>query len=249
MTVNSIPDERVLPKGYNPSHHIWQRRLCRFLLGTIGVPWLTKIDKVEGLENVPPTGPAIVMINHIAFVDSIVVLFTLPRNVVPMAKVEVYDYPVIGLFPRLWGVIPVRREEMDRRAIKMALDVLQAGEMILLAPEATRGPCLQQGKEGVAYLASRTGVPVVPVAIESTVGFPTYPFSRRWRGPGAHVRFGKPFRFRSDFQHPNRVQLRQMTDEAMYILAAMLPENRRGVYADLTQATQETIEYSDANNL
>jgi 1-acyl-sn-glycerol-3-phosphate acyltransferase len=49
------------------------------------------------------------MINHIAFVDPIVVLHIVPRNIVPMAKIEVYDYPLVGIFPRLWNVIPVRR--------------------------------------------------------------------------------------------------------------------------------------------
>jgi 1-acyl-sn-glycerol-3-phosphate acyltransferase len=90
----------------------------RFLIRTIGFTVLVKLASVEGLENVPSHGPAILMINHIAFVDPIVVLHLVPRNIVPMAKVEVYDYPVVGIFPRLWGVIPVRREEVDRRAIQ-----------------------------------------------------------------------------------------------------------------------------------
>ena len=67
-------------------------------------------------------------------------------------------------------------------------------------------------------------------------------FSSRWRGPGATVRFGRPFRFCPEIQ-PRRETLRQMTDEAMYILAAMLPEGRRGIYGDLSKATQETIEW------
>ena len=88
------------------------------------------------------------MINHIAFVDPIVVLHLLPRNIVPMAKIEVYNYPIVGIFPRMWGVIPVRREEVDRRAIQGALDVLRAGEIILVAPEATRSPQLNRVKRG-----------------------------------------------------------------------------------------------------
>jgi 1-acyl-sn-glycerol-3-phosphate acyltransferase len=141
----------------------------------------------------------------------------------------------------MWGVVPVRREETDRRAIQGALDVLRAGEIILVAPEATRSPQLQRGKEGVAYLAARSGVPVVPVAIEGTEGFPSLPFRQRWRGPGVQVRFGRPFSYHLAEGQPLRGQLRQMTDEAMYVLAAMLPEQRRGVYADLSQATQDTL--------
>jgi len=231
----SIPAPR-----YDHAHWERRRRFLRFLIRVIGFNLLVRLESVEGLENVPATGPAILMINHMAFVDPIVVLHLLPRNIVPMAKVEVYNYPLIGIFPRAWGVIPVRREEVDRRAIQGALDVLRAGEIILVAPEATRSPQLQRGKEGVAYLASRSGAPIIPVAIEGTEGFPTLPFRKRWRGPGVQVRFGRPFCFRTELERRHD-QLRQMTDEAMYLLAAMLPERRRGVYADLSKATRETL--------
>jgi 1-acyl-sn-glycerol-3-phosphate acyltransferase len=229
--------------GYNHQHYQLRRRLLRFLLRTIGFTLLARIEGVQGLQNIPASGPAILMINHIAFVDPIAVLHVLPRQVTPMAKIEVYSYPVIGLFPRIWGVIPVHREEADRRAIQQALSVLRAGEMILVAPEATRSPQLQTGKEGIAYLATRADAPIIPVAIEGTPGFPCLPFSARWRGPGIQLNFGRPFRFRH--AGPGRPDLRQMTDEAMYLLAAMLPPERRGVYSDLSQASQDTVEFLD----
>jgi 1-acyl-sn-glycerol-3-phosphate acyltransferase len=230
-------------RGY--SHARWEarRRVCRFLLHYIGFTILVKVDHIEGVDNVPDEGPAILMINHINFVDPFVVLNSLPRNIVPMAKVEVYNYPVIGIFPRIYGVIPVQREEIDRRAIQGALEVLRAGEVILVAPEAHRGPQLRQAKEGVAYLATRANAPIVPVAIDGTIGFPTLPFLPRWRQPGAVVKFGKPFRFKQSAQRAGRETLRQMTDEGMYILSAMLPEYRRGYYADLSRATRQTIEW------
>jgi 1-acyl-sn-glycerol-3-phosphate acyltransferase len=231
------------PARYNHAHWESRRRFLRFLIRVIGFNLLVRLDRVEGLENVPAHGPAIMMINHIAFVDPIVVLHLLPRNIVPLAKVEVYNYPLVGVFPRMWGVIPVRREEIDRRAIQGALDVLRAGEIILVAPEATRSPQLQQGKEGVAYLASRSGAPIVPVAIEGSEGFPTLPFKKRWRGPGVQVRFGRPFQYLPTEDRHRRDRMRQMTDEAMYILAAMLPESRRGVYSDLSKATQDTLAF------
>lgn len=233
----------MITKGYDHSRYEVRRRILRFLIRWIGFTILVKQEKVEGLENVPAQGPAILMINHIAFVDPIVVMHQLPRNIVPMAKVEVYDYPLIGMFPRIWGVIPVRREEFDRRAIQGAMEVLKSGEIILVAPEAHRGPALQHAKEGIAYLASRSGAPVVPVAMEGTEGYPSLPFLARWRGPGVQVRFGKPFRFRATISRTDRESLTKMTNEAMYVLAALLPEKRRGVYSDLSQATQETLEW------
>jgi 1-acyl-sn-glycerol-3-phosphate acyltransferase len=226
---------------YNHARWEKRRRILRFLIARIGFTLLAKLDRVEGIENIPAQGPAIVMINHIAFVDPIAVMHVLPRNIVPMAKIEVYNYPVVGLFPRLWGVIPVRRQEVDRRALQMALEILKAGEIILVAPEGHRHSELMDAKEGVAFLASRSGVPVIPTAIDGSPGFPTFRTNPRWRDPGIVIRFGRPFQYLNSIHHPSREQLRQMTDEAMYILAALLPEHRRGAYSDLSKATQETI--------
>ena len=228
---------------YDHAHYELRRRFLRFLIKYIAFTMLAKVDKVEGIENVPSQGPALLMINHIAFVDPFVVMHILPRNIVPLAKIEVYNYPIVGIFPKIWGVIPVRREETDRRAIQQVQEVLRAGEIVLVAPEGTRGPQLQQGRVGVAYLASRSGSPIIPVAISDTVGFPTLPYKPRWKGPGAHVRFGPPFRYRPEFKRAAHEQLRLMTDEAMYILAALLPEAQRGVYSDLAHSTQSTIEW------
>ena len=242
MTVDSLKKSHATRKRYKHSRHEPMRKFLRLLLKWIGFTTLAKVNQINGLENVPAVGPAILMINHIAFIDPIVVLHVVPRNIIPMAKVEVYDYPIIGLFPKLWGVIPVRREEVDRRAIQQVLEILSAGEITLLAPEGTRGPELKEGKEGVAYIASRSGAPVIPVAIWGTVGFPALRFTKPWNGPGATVTFGKPFYYRKEHQRAGRELLRKMTDEAMYILAGMLPPEQRGVYGDLSKATLDTIE-------
>ncbi|MBI4769689.1 MAG: 1-acyl-sn-glycerol-3-phosphate acyltransferase [Chloroflexi bacterium] len=225
-------------KPYNHSKLQFQRNILRWLVDQIAWRTLARIDSVQGLEHLPASGPAILMMNHIAFIDPIVVLGNLPRNIVPLAKAEVYWIPVWGVFPWLWQVIPVHRQELDRRALQSALEVLAAGEVILIAPDGTRHPALEQGKEGVAYLAYKSGVPVIPVAIGGTKGYPRFP---RGSGPGATVRLGAPFRFKALPRRPNREQLRQMTDEALYVLAAMLPERRRGYYADLSKATREFI--------
>jgi len=227
---------------YDHSRLESRRQVLRYMLRSIGFTLFAKVGSVEGIENVPKEGPAILMYNHISMIDTLLIMHVLPRNIVPMAKVEAYDYPVIGIFPKIWDVISVRRGEIDRKAILQALDVLKAGEIISIAPEGTRSPQLLNGKEGIAYLASRSGVPVIPVAISDTRGFPTIRYSRRWHGPGGHVRFGLPFQYKSQFLHAKRGQLRIMTDEAMYILASMLPEEQRGVYHDFSLATRDTIE-------
>jgi 1-acyl-sn-glycerol-3-phosphate acyltransferase len=230
------------PGGYDHARFEGRRRVLRWLLDEIGFRILAKIDRVEGLENLPRSGPAIVMINHIAFVDPIVVLGSIPRNLVPMTKREAFLYPLWGIFPVIWGVIPVRRDGVDRRAIRMALEVLDAGEVILVAPEGTRNPALQKPREGIAYLGYRSAAPIVPVAVTGTAGFPTIS-PKRLHQPGAVVKLGRPFQYRRVEGRLRSHRLQHMTDEAMYVLAEMLPENRRGEYADLSKATQETIEF------
>lgn len=227
---------------YDHGHYERRRRVLRWLLENVGFRLLAKLERVEGLEKFPDKGAAILMMNHIAFIDPIVVLGALPRNIIPMAKVEVFRYPVWGIFPWIWHVIPVRRGDVDRRALRMASDVLAAGEVLLLAPEGTRNPELQRGKEGVAYLGYRSGASIIPVAVEGTSGFPTLS-PTRWREPGGVVKLGRPFRFKQVGQRLSRERLRLMTDEAMYVLARMLPENRRGVYADIENASEDTIEF------
>jgi 1-acyl-sn-glycerol-3-phosphate acyltransferase len=227
---------------YDHQRFEWRRKLCRFLLHQIAFRFLAKIDKIEGLEHIPSDGPGIVMINHIAFVDPLVVLANLPRNVVPLAKIEAFHYPVIGIFPKIWAAIPVKREGFDREAIKQALQVLKAGELLLMAPEGTRNPALRDAREGVAYLGAKSGAPIIPVVVTGTEGFPTISRSR-WRGEGAFIQVGSPFRFVPKSERLDRQMLKQMTDEAMYVLAGMLPEVRRGEYSDLSAATTETIEF------
>jgi len=233
---------RGLAASYDHRRMERRRNAYRWILRRVLFPLAVKIDRVDGVENLPVQGAAMLMINHIAFIDPVAVLAVMPRNVVPMAKIEVYDIPVMGWAPRLWQVIPVRRGEFDREALRKALAVLAAGEVLLVAPEGTRSPALIEAREGIAYMAHRSGCPIVPVAVEGTEGFPASWLAKAWRGSGAQIRLGAPFRFRPLGRTPDRDELRQMTDEAMYVLAAMLPEARRGHYQDLSQATRTTLE-------
>lgn len=240
MGTASVNAEKKSP--YDHESLQFQRNILRWMMRHIGFRFLAKVEGIEGVENIPSEGPAIIIYNHIAFVDPVVIMGLMPRNVVPIAKAESYNEPIWGIFPKLWDSIPVKRDEVDRGALRAMLNVLRAGETILIAPEGTRNENLQEGKEGVAYLAIKSSAPVVPVAIYGTKGFPSIN-PKRWREEGATVRVGRPFRFR---ETPDRVgleHLRKMTDEAMYKLAELLPEDLRGVYSDLGKATEDTIVY------
>jgi 1-acyl-sn-glycerol-3-phosphate acyltransferase len=229
-------------KDYDHAALERRRWILHRIMERVGFRILVKLERVEGLEHFPRQGAAILMMNHIGLVDPVVVLGCVPRNIVPVAKEEGFRNPLFAPLLHLWQVIPIQRGEVDRQALRRMLQVLQAGEVILLAPEGTRHHSLQRARAGVAYLGYQSGAPIVPVALEGTQGFPTLN-PARWRGPGAVVRFGRPFRFRRLDRRPRGERLRQMMDEAMYVLARMLPEERRGAYADLGAATTETIKF------
>ncbi len=221
----------AIPPAEDPRRWHRQRRFWRWALRTVGLRAFARVAAVEGLEHVPRRGPALVYYNHIAFTDPLVLLGFLPLATTPLAKVEAFHYPLIGVLPRLWGAIPVRRGETDKRAIRRTLVALAAEELVLIAPEGTRNPTLQRARPGLAYFALRCQVPLVPAAVDGTEGYPTLPLLPRWwREPRARVRFGRPFRLEGPRRAPTAV-LQAMTDEAMYVLADLLPPHRRGVYA------------------
>jgi 1-acyl-sn-glycerol-3-phosphate acyltransferase len=228
---------------FNYKSYALRRRLCRMAMRVVAFPLLARIHSVNGLENVPSSGPVILCYNHINFIDPFVALHVMKRDVIPLVKVEALSYPVVGVLPSFYGAIPVRRGEVDRRALQASLDVLAQKEMILISPEGTRNDALIKGRAGTVFIAFHAGSPpIVPIGVDNTIGFPTYPFSRRWRQTGADIKFGKPFRFRLGSRRPAKEEMERMTDEMMYTIAALLPSYRRGVYCDLSKATQDTIE-------
>jgi 1-acyl-sn-glycerol-3-phosphate acyltransferase len=243
MADKSMGDRPENTPQYDYKSYAWRRRLCRLGMH-VAFPLLAPIQSVKGHENIPSSGPVILCYNHINFVDPIMLLHVLKREAVPLAKIEVLSYPMVGFLPRFYGAITVHRGEADRRALKLSLEVLEQNEMLLVAPEGTRNDALIKGKAGTVFLAYNAGSPpIVPIGIDNTIGYPTYPFSHRWRQPRADIAFGKPFRFRMGASRPSKEEMERMTDEMMYTIAALLPPHRRGVYADLTRATQDTLEW------
>jgi 1-acyl-sn-glycerol-3-phosphate acyltransferase len=197
--------------------------------------------EVAGRENVPPTGPLILMINHVGAIDPFVVTGVFPRPVTSMSKIEVFSIPLIGILVRAYGAIPVHRGRVDKQAMRQAYQVLEEGGALLIAPEGTRSPThsLQQGKEGIALIAARSGAPIIPVAITGTQNS-AHCWKRLRRVP-VRIMIGRPFRLDAGGQPLRRPLLRAMTDEAMYQLATTLPASYRGVYENLNQASESHV--------
>jgi 1-acyl-sn-glycerol-3-phosphate acyltransferase len=227
----------------NENIYHWRRQIFRFGIWNFLYRFWIKLH-VEGWENIPADGPVVMMGNHISNLDPVIMISFYPdRDIVPLAKIEAFEQPVLRYFVGHWGAIPVQRGEADLKALKSALEHIRQGYVVMLYAEGHRSKSgLREGQEGSAYLALKTDATVVPVAIWGTRDFPVS-WVRDFRRTDVHIHFGQPFRFRSEGRRLPREHFRAMTDEAMYRVAALLPEEWRGVYSDLSQATTEHLDF------
>ena len=188
--------------------------------------------EIKGLDNIPQGGPLLVAFNHLAHLDAALVLALVPQPVEGIALADLYRVPITGQLLRLYGTIPVHRDQFDREVIRRALQVLAEGRILALAPEARMSltGALERARQGVAYLALRSGAPILPVALTGTEHVPSD--LKRLRRPRLTVTFGEPFvpPPRASKPQVRRQQVAELTDEIMHRIAALLPPEYRGVY-------------------
>jgi 1-acyl-sn-glycerol-3-phosphate acyltransferase len=184
-----------------------------------------------GLENFPAEPPYILVTNHLSVFDTPLLLTACPHTIRALAAAKHRRNPVYGPLIAIMGSIWVRRGEVDRHALREALDVLRGGGALGMAPEGTRARgtyALQEGKTGPAYLATRADVPLVPVGLTGTEQIKDN--LPRLRRTPVRVVVGKPFRLPES--GPVRGEkLHEYTDLIMRHIAELLPEEYRGVYA------------------
>ncbi|CAM5694695.1 lysophospholipid acyltransferase family protein [Streptomyces sp. NPDC005930] len=186
--------------------------------------------RIEGLDHVPGSGAAIVAGNHLSFSDHFLMPAVLKRRITFLAKAEYFTGPglkgrLTAFFFRSAGQIPVDRsgKEAGQAAIREGLGVLSRGELLGIYPEGTRSHDgrLYKGKVGVAVMAIRAGVPVVPCAMIGT--FEAQPPGRKI--PKLHpvvIRFGEPLDFsRYAGMEGEKAVLRAVTDEIVYAILTL----------------------------
>ena len=149
--------------------------------------------KAEGLENIPSTGGAIVVANHLSNLDPGLVGVTISRKIRFMAKQELF-WPVVGFLLKLHGDFPVRRLERDTAAVRKAQQVLEDGYLLGMFPEGTRSRSGQMEKAhlGSAFIALRSGAPVIPAGITGTEKASS-PLTIVFKRPQVTINYGKPF--------------------------------------------------------
>ena len=193
---------------------------------------------VEGIENVPLTGPVIVASNHLSFADSLVIPIVAPRPVVFLAKSDYFTGTGLkGALSRAWfegiGMVPVDRGDTKAAlaSLDIALDVLGRGDAFGIYPEGTRSRDgrLYRGRTGVAHLALTSGAPVVPVGLHGTADLQPVG-SRLPRLAKVTVRFGEPLTFEGYDGVPVGRARREVTDTIMAAIAKLSGQPAAGVY-------------------
>jgi len=185
---------------------------------------------VSGVKNFPKHGPALIVINHLGDADVVLLAASIPATIDGMGKIELSDHWLVGPVLRSYGVIWVHRGRPDRKAIRAALDGLSQGRFMALAPEGRQslGGGLEEGTEGAAFLAMKSGAPIVPVGMTGTENDNVYGHMHKWKRAKVTLAVGKPFHLK---EHADRqVMLREGTEQIMEMLAELLPESYRGKY-------------------
>jgi len=204
---------------------------------------LCRVDDKQ-LTQIPERGPLILVANHINFLEIPVVYTRLtPRPIKGFAKAETWNNPVIGILFNLWGGIPIKRGEADTQALRRGLAALEAGQILAVAPEGTRSNngCLQRGHPGIVVIALHSRAPILPM-----VYYGSEKFRRnltQFRRTDFYINIGQPFYLDPGGNKVTRYTRRLMVDEIMYQMAALLPAEYRGDYANLEAATENFLRF------
>ncbi|AFG38535.1 1-acyl-sn-glycerol-3-phosphate acyltransferase [Spirochaeta africana DSM 8902] len=195
-----------------------------------------KIDTHE-FDKIPAEGPGILLSNHTTNLEGpLYYVYLRSRKATALGKQELWKNPFTRMVMKAWNIIPVHRGRVDTTAMKKAMERLDQGWFLGVAAEGTRSKtgALRSGRPGAAMLAARKHVPVYPLVHWGLMDIGKN--IRRFKRTQVGVKVGKPFYVEVPDGHPNREQLKEITNQMMYQLAAALPERYRGPFSDLSQA-------------
>ena len=214
----------------------WYRAL-RGLIGFL-LRLLARLE-IEGLEHIPDEGPYLLIINHLHWLDPPLLAAVFPHRAYILAAGKWERHWFLGPFMRSLDAIFVKRGEVDRKALRQAMAILKGGGVLGMAPEGTRSKtgAMQRGRSGAAYMAYRAGVPVVPSV--ATGQEKVFSSLLRFRRATVRIVFGPPFEPPQVEGRASGPQVHAFADDIMYHLAAMLPPEYRGIYADVAEKRPE----------
>lgn len=222
----------ILPAGVSPYP---ERRPLRAVLKTLIAAALGVLGdiEVEGRENLPESGPLLVVGNHFSFLDPVVFIHILPWQLEFLGGVQAPNAPAaVGWIRNLWRTLPVRRGSASRETLLMAQSVLERGGVLGVFPEGgSWAQTLRPARPGAALLAARSGAPILPIGTDGLTTF--FKRVRAGQRGKARVRIGKPFGPLS-LDARDRTSRQQMEEAGHIIMrqiSLLIPEEQRGFYS------------------
>jgi len=186
--------------------------------------------QVKGRENIPREGPLLIVANHLSLADVPLLNVSFNRQVIFMAKKELFRSRLIGYIIRGLGAFPVYRGQFNRQAIRQAFQILADAQALVMFPEGTRSPSgqLQSAFPGPALIAMRSGVPILPVGFIGTEKIKGITWLLR--RPKITVNIGAPFYLPPASSRLAKAELTELTESLMGHIAELLPPEYRGEY-------------------
>lgn len=183
--------------------------------------------KVIGRENIPKRGGALLCGNHVSYIDPSALAAGATRQVCFMAKLELFQIPVLGFLIRGAGTFPVKRGTADRGALRKAIELLQSGQLVGIFPEGTRSLDgeLKPPEAGAAMIALRAKVPVIPVALINTRKL-LPPHSFFFRFSRIKVVYGRPVKLDDLYDKGGRQTIEEAGTRIMSAIGELLNEHR-----------------------
>ena len=212
-----------------PPHSSTAYRFAHRLLSLL-IPMVCRL-RVEGREHVPLEGGCVVACNHSLGFDFFFLGYCAPRQIYFMAKAEAFaGNRWLARFLKSSGVFPIERGQRDSAALDTAVALAQAECAVGMFPEGTRSRTgvLMRGRSGAVRIAQQAGVPIVPAAIDNAAAI----LEAWWnplRRPIVTVRYGPPLEVAAT---ENAAQIKGDVARMMYSIAALLPAELRGEYAE-----------------
>ena len=234
-TVETAPEKTKSKARREKEFQVSHGFVYRLTFGSYGLLFKLGGLKVHGQENVPREGPVIIAPNHASLFDPPLVGFTVPRRVTTMGKIELFEKKTCGLKILGWiiqrmGTFPVKRGQPDRRALRMAMQVLREGGALVLFPEGTRTRTGELGpsEPGISLIAHATKAPVVPMYLKGT-GEGFSPQQPKFRLIHPEVFFGEPLRFEEEYARKgDRATLEAIGNRIMEEIAKLKENAERG---------------------
>lgn len=222
-----------------------RRRVIRWVLRVLikaALAVLTDLH-IVGRENLPKSGPLLIVGNHFSFIDPVALIGVMPYPVEFIGGTQMPNAPgVISWIARVYGVLPVHRGSVSRETLKTSRKVLSQNGILAVFPEAgSWATVLRPARPGAAYLASSTDAHILPVGLDGLIDI--FPKLRRGKRARVTLKIGIPFGplYVSERGETDRERLEEIGHEMMQQIGQLIPPERRGYYSEDSEIRQAAL--------